>query len=718
MEDKMFKKSIFLLTLVYLIGSDYLSAYDYLRVQDPQQTWRYGYGTIEEAVLSVRPRGLYMEFGLYLTFSAKGLGFSNLDTLEVQFYFELPEGAIVHDSWLWIGSEIIRGKIMDKWTAESIYEEIVSRRRDPSILFKRGQRQYELRIFPMAGNESRKVKITYLVPTQWNAHHVIAPLPTNLLKASKYMVSTFYLLSLTDQEWANPQIFEFPEIQFIDFYDQTIGDYLRADVPQEAISDQLHIAFKSPLKNGIYLSKLEDGTNSYYQLAYLPSDALDILSSYKVTILIDYDASKSNIPETTVLNSIKSLLHTTFASTDFFNLIFSQLIIKRASEMWIPADSIEIENTFSNLGENPISSYSNLPSLLANGIDFIKKNGNDGSILLISNSDQVGDYQVANQLIEDLLELMDPPIPIHVADFQNQNYSYHWIGGRTYYGNEYFYTNITRLTTANYYNIRSGYNFSDLLTSAFQSLGGFISSFDLHTKLQSGFCYGRFNLNPDNQSTYINRPIRQIGKYSGNFPFIVEASGVYKSEVFSESAEILESDIIETDSLTEEIWVGNYIHFLESQTQTNDVVSEIIDYSINERVLSIYSAFICLEPQRGGEVCYDCLDETNLVNLNETIQVSAADSVFQVYPNPFNSQTKINIKLSKLSHYNKSSFKIYNSLGQLVRTFEPKLSQDQKNLQFIWDSTNNNGEVVASGNYFFIVSTPEKCYSLKLTLLK
>jgi len=100
------------------------------------------------------------------------------------------------------------------------------------------------------------------------------------------------------------------------------------------------------------------------------------------------------------------------------------------------------------------------------------------AILLISNSDQVGDYQVANQLIEDLLELIDSPLPIHVVDFQNLNYSYHWIGGRAYYGNEYFYTNITRLTTTNYYNMRSGYNFSDLLASAFQSLSGFIEQIE------------------------------------------------------------------------------------------------------------------------------------------------------------------------------------------------------------------------------------------------
>ena len=93
--------------LIFVFMTNLIYAYDYLWVQDPQNTWRWGQGTIEEAIISVRPQGIYMEFGLYLTFSARGLGFSNSDTLEVQFYFDLPKDAIVHDSWLWIGKDII-----------------------------------------------------------------------------------------------------------------------------------------------------------------------------------------------------------------------------------------------------------------------------------------------------------------------------------------------------------------------------------------------------------------------------------------------------------------------------------------------------------------------------------------------------------------------------------------------------------------------------------
>ncbi len=714
----MFKSFILKIWLISLLFINFSFAYNNLYVSDPRG-WRGGTGTIEEAVISVKPRGLYMEYGLYLTFSARGLGFSNTDTLEVRFRFDLPKDAIMHDSWLWIENEIIRAEIMDKWTAESIYEEIVKRRRDPSILYKLGQGYYELRIFPMAGEETRKVKLTYLVPTQWDAKAVTAALPTGLLRTSRYPLEKFYFLTWLHDSWKNPRIIEFPDITFKSQSDTIFGNYLRADLPQESIQSNLHFALDTPLNNGIYLSKFEKEEEGYYQLALLPSKALDLSSTYKAAILFDYDATKSEVSKNEIISTVKSLLHSNFTAVDSFNLFFSQLNISRSSDQWLPADSITIENTFENIGEDAIASYSNLPSLLANGIDFIKSQGNDGSMILISNSDQVGDYQVANQLIEDLMDLMDLPLPIHVADFQQKTFSHHYIGGRSYYGNEYFYTNITRMTTANLYRARSGLSFSELTTSTFHSLSGFISSFDLHTKLQNGFCFGRFNLADESTSIYLNRPLMQVGKYNGTLPFIIEASGVYQTNGFSQQFHIPENEIYNSDSLTKTIWVGNYIKDLENQTSTNDIVSEIIDYSIDERVLSLYTAFLCLEPDRGGEVCYDCLDETELLTIfNETSVESEIDSTIWAYPNPFNSQIKIKLRIPAHVKKDNISFKIHNVLGQVVRTFQFDVNQNGTTYIFEWDGKNDVGSPVSTGSYFFVASMAETKYIKKLLFLK
>ena len=706
-----------ILSLLLFFFTSYSYCDSWLNVQDPQSWWG-GQGTIEEAVLSVKPSGIYTKYELDLTFSARGLGFSNSDTLEVEFHFDLPANSIVCDSWLWIEGEMVRAIIMDKWTASSIYEQIVNRRRDPSILYKREFGNYELRVFPMAGNSTRKVRIVYLVPGHWNSSSVTSPLPTNLLQTSLYPVPSFQLLAWLTPDW-NPKILEHPEIDFQNMTDSS-GTYLKADIPSETLRENLSILVNVQSDNGIFVSKFESENEGIYQMAFLPSKALNISAPCKVAILIDYDASHTTVTKGELLSGLKSTLHLNFSSEDSFNVIISRADIQRVSNNWLSADSTTIDSVFHVLSENQISDYSNLPGLLADGIDFVKSNGNIGNLLLLSSADQNWDFGVANQIIGDLLELMDPKLPVHVVDFQNQYFSYHWAGERYYMGNEYFYINLTRLTSANYYNINSG-SFTTNLSDAFQALNGLITSFDLHTKLSDGFCYARYNLGPNINSVYFNKPILQVGKFIGNFPFVIEVSGVYKSIPFSQTFTLNEDEIIAADSLSEEMWAGNYIEFLENQSQSNDVINEIVNFSISERVLSRYSAFICLEPGTEWEVCYDCLtgDDGVIIGVAEDSTNNDNDSLsLSAYPNPFNSQVNIGINLPASLLTKDVTFRIYNILGEVVKTFQAEHLQSSGKYQFTWDGRNEDGATVSSGIYFFVVTTPEKNYSVKLLLMK
>ena len=216
----------------------------------------------------------------------------------------------------------------------------------------------------------------------------------------------------------------------------------------------------------------------------------------------------------------------------------------------------------------------------------------------------------------------------------------------------------------------------------------------------------------------MEKPILQIGKYKGTFPFIIEASGEYDSIVFSQQFLIDEENINETDSLSEEAWAGNYLQNLEYTDQTNDVVNEIVNYSISERVLSIYSAFLCLDPSMGGEVCYDCFDGGGTVGVKEDESITESDSVITAYPNPFNAQVQINVPLRQIENVDNATFRIYNILGQVVRNFELSTSSASQNFSFVWNGKNDEGSIVSSGIYFFVVNTPKKNYSVKLLFMK
>ncbi len=709
----MLKKIQFSLLLLFTFVQ-YNFAYNTLTVGDPRASWWTTQGNIDEAVLTVRPKGIYMEMGLYLTFSAKGTNFNQYDTLEVVLDFELPKNAMINDSWLWVGDDIIKAEVIDKWSAFGIYEEIVGRRQDPSILVKQSDTQYQLRIFPMAGGDTRKVKISYLVPTSWTAQAVSAVLPIQLIKASK---SNPDLLIRTwiEGNWQNPRISEVSTMNFTAQSNEEWGNFYEVTIPKNNSFSSLTFTLDAPLKNGVYLSRFEENDANIYQLAFLPSSLLNNRKPQKIAILLDYQDSKSTTTKEEIISYTKTFIHNNLSPSDQFNLFFSHSPIHQVSDEWLPADTETINQTFEDL-ENPLSNYSNLPSLLATGIEFIKTKEQQGSLLLISNSDQVGSESIAHELLNDLTSLIsDHEIPVNILDFQNRNLSYNWIGWLAYRGNEYFYTNFSKITGGNYVNVRNNISVYENLVSLFQSFSALITSFDFHTTLENGFCHSRFTLGSTEQVRSINQPILQIGKFEGNFPFELEMGGVLDSEVFFQTLSIPEEDVFEADGRSQEIWSGNYLNELENIETTNTIIQEIISTSIDERVLSLYTAMLCLEPSMGGEICFDCTDESE-GEVVDIFEEELLDSLFTIeaYPNPFKDKAKISVNLSKNVNINQLQFGIYNYLGQLVRTFEPQSRLTNRKLEFEWDGTDSNNQNLTKGIYFFIVQTPTKAHSLKL----
>ena len=88
--------------------------------------------------------------------------------------------------------------------------------------------------------------------------------------------------------------------------------------------------------------------------------------------------------------------------------------------------------------------------------------------------------------------------------------------------------------------------------------------------------------------------------------------------------------------------------------------------------------------------------------------------LYQSYPNPFNPATTIEYDIPKLSHV---VISIVNLRGEKVRTVISK-EHEPGHFKAIWNGKNDYGDSVASGIYFYIISTPtfkqvEKCILLK-----
>jgi hypothetical protein len=99
---------------------------------------------------------------------------------------------------------------------------------------------------------------------------------------------------------------------------------------------------------------------------------------------------------------------------------------------------------------------------------------------------------------------------------------------------------------------------------------------------------------------------------------------------------------------------------------------------------------------------------------NRIAIMPAEYELFNNYPNPFNPETIIEYKVPKTGQVKMA---IYNVLGQNVRTLVDE-HQPAGTYQVMWDGTDNLGNKLSSGVYFYQLVGENALITKKMTLLK
>jgi hypothetical protein len=449
------------------------------------------------------------------------------------------------------------------------------------------------------------------------------------------------------------------------------------------------------------------GDEGIYQVALLPEDLLDTIGGRKVVVLVDYDVSNTPLSRQEVLDIIRNQMHSYLDEGDCFNLLYSNLTIRRFSDQWVPASATNIDSAFATM-EGLLSGYSNLPSLLAGGLEFTQSQPDPGQVVLVADADQYDKLTLANTVINDILGLMENRVPIHIADYQSIDVTHYYFNQYYYTGNGYFYTNLSKMTGGSLHRALDGLSVSEAIGRSFKSAGGTIQAFDLHTSVTNGFSHGRQLLNDRSEMVFLDEAIMQTGKFRGEFPLTLELSGICNDRVFSTRYTISEEDAIEGDSICVETWTGGYVRSLESAGQTNEVINQIIFSSLTERVLSRYTAFLCLEP----DMSYDP-DEVEDPEVPVDVEEFEVDSdTLRVYPNPFHDRLTIELQSDRPGEIEELS--VYTLTGALVYRFETGEPEPGVRQVFTWEGQSIGGQPVKAGVYLLVYRTQQLTKTIKL----
>jgi Ca-activated chloride channel family protein len=386
------------------------------------------------------------------------------------------------------------------------------------------------------------------------------------------------------------------------------------------------------------------------------------------------------------VSALESSLRNRLQETDSFAVAYGSLKTKFTSNKWLSASSANITATINQL--KSATFISNIPTTILDGLDFAKKNGGANNVFWITAASGL-DLQQSNFIIDELKKLTATP-PITIVDYGDRNQQYFYYGNKNYYGNAYLYTNISSLTDGDFkisYSYQADIVFFQLFNSM---LGTNTENIDLYTTLTEGYCHSKFNLSENSATTFsLREPIIQTGKFSGKFPFEIQLAGKIDGKLYKRKLSISESDIMTIDSTTRQYWAENHIVEKEYQYLNNKDIADLIKFSMKNRVLCRYTAFLALEPKiadpkpNGGTGGGSTSATTNL---NEVNLLATA------YPNPFRDEVKIDVEYDENSAET-VVLEIYNMSSQQLYTSSTALNKGLASFSWIADN-------VPAGIYF------------------
>jgi hypothetical protein len=590
------------ITILFLIQLTFAFSYASLRINDPRKSWGSYPGTIEDMQMSIKPHGAYFEIGLFLKISPIGSIFkSEKDTLEAVLDLEMNQQSFINDSWLFINDSVfIRARLLDKYTAGFIYEGIVKRRKDPSIIYKNYQGGYQIRIFPMIGNSSRTVKINFFVPavtSMWTAYNTAVSLPLDILSASYKKPENIKVFVYDDANFLNPAFTDNPDAKFTKVNHPVFGVVKQAIIPTKSIVSN-YLYFNHKFGNGVFANIQKTSSGNYYQVILNPSIFNSIAKPKKVAFLVDYDESNSNVKKADLIKALKETIYKNLLPSDSFNIFLANDNILRIGKTWLAVDTSRVEYYFSNITENKIGSVSNLENLLLSGVDWVNKNSDSAEIILVANTAMSGNADFFNTIINNVLGLVTNHSKISVITYLYYHKITNMIGSKSYIGNNYLYTTLAAKTKGIFYET-SGYYSSSLssaLISVMTNVIGNYENINAHISFRNGFTYDKASINGSNiGSFYSGKSYWEFGKFEGEPPIEIELSGYFRKVPFFKKFEIAKP-FSDANYDTKTLWAANHLMNLENlYNKTSVVIYDIIQKSLDYRILSFYTAFLATE---------------------------------------------------------------------------------------------------------------------------
>lgn len=684
------KNQYLIIIFLFLTGH----SFSQLTVLDPQQQWNTSPGSIKNLEIDIQTFGMYYEVAYTFDVFTKNSDWFYNDQLEYVLNFKLEEEAVVNDSWLWIEDYISKGVIYEKNYGTEIYEGIVDRQQDPSILTKHTDQDYELRIYPMHPDSTRKVMFSFISPMNGFGLESQISVPINVFNQSELKVQNVTVNISPDQDWSLLN-FTSDNIEF-DTHSGNSTEYLIKDLSKES---RLSIPL-SKNDNSSYFQVYSDGDENFYQLAVFPEFELPNEPNYYL-IVVDYEDQNSAESKNQILLNLQDALSSALKENDFFNIVYSDFVIEFLYDDWQVATTENITSAFTRLNAINIDENSSFRQSVAIALNYLSTYDFKTNCLIYSNDNVQGVPGNAFDLIEDIEEVLDgSEISLHAYDYANRNIYSYWHNGSNYYGNGLLYYLMNLNFDGVYNTLFQGEYLDETLSQIALQTNSQTDIFDLQISIDDGFSYSEYD-NLQDQYNY-GQPIISLGKIYGEGDVQFSFSGLLNGEIFQ-----LEDDIsfgsISNNAITKSLWASRYILEVEDSS-TSEAIQTTIELSKDASLLSKRTVFLCLEPS-----LVPLGDDFDIETTVDTDDLVLELQELTIAPNPFIHEIEIQFSSEGIKSKEDIVLELVNAAGQVIdANFEIHIQSNDVVIKLV------NGDELLEGMYFVKIMIPNGSKVIKI----
>jgi len=471
--------------------------------------------------------------------------------------------------------------------------------------------------------------------------------------------------------------------------------------------------------------RLYDGKdNKYYHLLMLPPITPQDRQNKRILLLYDLG---SIVPwyhsRDDIIEKYRRMTKLTLAPTDSINMIyFDGFAPATFTSAFSPATQDNIDAVFDRLKSMMSVQISGLPQLLRSAKDYFNNSGSGGELWILSNAEKHSNPpSIANEIMQLSYYQLNVPVTFNIFDCREYDdwYTHITINGQDYYGNEYLYQNLARLSGGG---LLTAFKIPTLnleleIAEVFAPAADLVK---VEMMPSGGYNFTKYDLNDGRTHYPITFPVQELGRYEGDLPMETVFYGQVDGQTLRKDISV--ADTIESDynSIMGQIWHVKYLYDLLKQPQSFATIEKIARLSKENHILTPYCGFVIPSPSgyKGFKRLVE-VDTTDYQPNEPPDNVSVPDDfAFAAFPNPFNAQTTLQIEFPPADLNRTVEIRIVDVLGRIVKIFKQQVPKDQYQIKIHWDGTNDQNIQVSTGLYLIQCIIGDYNQNLKITFLK